>query len=82
MDVGTSSGVIVHIEVEDLDAQVRQIAEQHSIAPSYGPEHTEWGTYSAIFYSPEAGFAIDLYSEPSAPSRWPHLLDIRRMVFG
>ncbi|MDO4718596.1 MAG: hypothetical protein Q4B08_13665 [Propionibacteriaceae bacterium] len=62
IDIGTVSGVVLHIEVADVAEHVRLVAERSGLRPSFGPEPTDWGTYSAIYRSEKTGLVIDIYS--------------------
>lgn len=59
IDIGTASGVILHIEVKDVDEHIRMVAERSSLRPSFSPEHTDWGTYSALAHSKKTGLPSD-----------------------
>lgn len=55
----TASGIIVHIEVEDVDSEFRRMKEV-SVTTLMEPSTTDWGTYSLLIKGPE-GIVIDLY---------------------
>ncbi len=57
--VQPASGIILHIQVEDVRAALEQ-ALAHQDRVLLEPIHTDWGTESAIIAGPE-GIAIDFY---------------------
>lgn len=62
VDTGNCSGIIIHVEVSDVDTKVSYLTNQLGLSPMYGPSQTDWGTYSAIYRDSRAGFAIDIFS--------------------
>ena len=65
IDIGVVGGVILHVKVADVESRVASIQNGSGLTPEFGPQKTDWGTYSAIYSDPNAGFAIDLYAEDS-----------------
>ena len=53
------SGIILHIEVEDLEQNQKRLKEL-GIEILYGPVVTDWGTESLLVEGP-AGLVIDFY---------------------
>ena len=53
------SGIILHIEVEDVDQNYRRLKELGAEI-LYGPVVTDWGTESLLVKGP-AGLVIDFY---------------------
>ena len=53
------SGIILHIEVEDLEQNQKRVKEL-GIEILYGPVVTDWGTESLLVSGP-AGLVIDFY---------------------
>ena len=54
------SGIILHIEVEDVDQNQKRIKEI-GVDILHGPCETDWGTESLLVKGP-AGLVIDFYS--------------------
>ena len=56
------SGIILHIEVEDVDQNQKRLKEIGvEILHGHGPCETDWGTESLLVKGP-AGLVIDFYS--------------------
>ena len=53
------SGIILHIEVEDVDQNQKRLKEI-GVEILHGPCETDWGTESLLVKGP-AGLVIDLY---------------------
>ena len=53
------SGIILHIEVEDVDQNYRRLKEL-GVEILHGPAVTDWGTESLLVKGP-AGLGIDFY---------------------
>ena len=53
------SGIILHIEVEDVDQNQKRL-EEVSVEILHGPCETDWGTESLLVEGP-AGLVIDFY---------------------
>ncbi|HEV4142826.1 TPA: glyoxalase [Streptococcus pneumoniae] len=53
------SGIIIHIEVEDVDQNYKRLNEL-GIKVLYGPTVTDWGTESLLVQGP-AGLVLDFY---------------------
>ena len=53
------SGIILHIEVEDLEQNQKRVKEL-GIEILHGPDVTDWGTESLLVSGP-AGLLIDFY---------------------
>ena len=53
------SGIILHIEVEDVDLNYKRLKEL-GIKVLHGPCETDWGTESLLVKGP-AGLVIDFY---------------------
>ena len=53
------SGIILHIEVEDVDQNYRRLKEL-GVEILHGPAVTDWGTESLLVKGP-AGLVIDFY---------------------
>ena len=54
-----SSGIILHIEVEDVDQNQKRLKEI-GVEILHGPCETDWGTESLLVEGP-AGLVIDFY---------------------
>ena len=54
------SGIILHVEVEDIDQNYKRLKEQLGIQVLNGPAVTDWGTESLLVKGP-AGLVIDFY---------------------
>ena len=53
------SGIILHIEVEDVDQNQKRLKEI-GVEILHGPSETDWGTESLLVKGP-AGLVIDFY---------------------
>ena len=53
------SGIIIHIEVEDVDQSYKRLKEL-GIKVLHGPAVTDWGTESLLVKGP-AGLVLDFY---------------------
>ena len=53
------SGIILHIEVEDLDQNYKRL-KQIGVEILHGPCETDWGTESLLVKGP-AGLVLDFY---------------------
>ena len=53
------SGIILHIEVEDVDQNQKRL-EEIGVGILHGPCETDWGTESLLVKGP-AGLVIDFY---------------------
>ncbi|MDO4241472.1 MAG: hypothetical protein Q4C71_02960 [Microbacteriaceae bacterium] len=62
IETGKASGVIIHVEVADVEAKAADILARSGLSPAFGPSKTDWGTYSAIYRNDDLGFAIDIFS--------------------
>jgi predicted enzyme related to lactoylglutathione lyase len=57
--VAPARGVILHVEVADVDAAVKRAQAAGAIVLQ-GPQNTDWGTYSVLVAGPEET-VLDLY---------------------
>lgn len=63
IETGVVGGIILHVKVADVESRVASIQNDSGLTPEFGPQRTDWGTYSAIYSDPNAGFSIDIYAE-------------------